>query len=63
MPNDIVDNIEPCVQQNIVQCCFHQPQTGCSFLAVYTVIHAKDLFGSKSKSVQQFECITQEKLS
>ena len=30
----IVDNIEQCWQHNIVQCCFHQVRTGCSFLAV-----------------------------
>ena len=30
--NNIVDNIEQCGQQNIVQCCFQQPWTGCSFL-------------------------------
>ena len=35
MLNNIVDNIEQCGQQNIVQCCFHQARTGCSFLAVY----------------------------
>ena len=30
-----VDNLEQCWQQNIVQCCFHQARTGCSFFAVY----------------------------
>ena len=32
MLNNIVDNLEQCGQQNIVQCCFHQARTGCSFL-------------------------------
>ena len=31
MLNNIVDNLEQCGQQNIVQCCFHQARTGCSF--------------------------------
>ena len=35
MLNNIVDNIEQCGQQNIVQCCFHQPRTGRALLAVY----------------------------
>ena len=35
MLNIIVDNIEQCWQQNIVQACFHQARTGCPFLAVY----------------------------
>ena len=35
MLNNIVDNLEKCGQHNIVQCCFHQARTGCSFLAVY----------------------------
>ena len=35
MLNNIVDNLEQCGQQNIVQCCFHQARTGCSFFAVY----------------------------
>ena len=34
MLNNIVDNLEQCGQQNIVQCCFHQARTGCSFFAV-----------------------------
>ena len=34
----ILDNIEKWLQQNIVQCCFHQARTGCSFLVVYTVL-------------------------
>ena len=34
MPNNIVDNLEQCGQQNIVQCCFHQARTGL-FFAVY----------------------------
>ena len=34
MLNNIVDNIEQCWQQNIVQACFHHARTGCSFLAV-----------------------------
>ena len=33
--NNIVDNLEQCGQQNIVQCCFRQARTGCSFFAVY----------------------------
>ena len=33
--NNIVNNLEQCVQQNIVQCCFHQARTGCAFFAVY----------------------------
>ena len=33
--NNIVDNLEQCGQQNIVQSCFHQPRTGCSFFAVW----------------------------
>ena len=37
MLNNIVDNLEQCVQHNIVQCCFHQARTGCAFFAVYTV--------------------------
>ena len=37
MLNSIVDNLEQCGQQNIVQCCFHQARTGCAFLAVYWV--------------------------
>ena len=32
--NNIVDNIEQCGQQNIVHCCFHQAEKGCSFFAV-----------------------------
>ena len=36
MLNNIVDNLEQCGQQNIVQCCFHQARTGCAFFAVYT---------------------------
>ena len=36
IPNNIVDNIEQCGQQNIILACFHQPRTGCSFLPVYT---------------------------
>ena len=35
MLNNIVDNLEQCWQQNIVQCCLHQARTGCSFFAVY----------------------------
>ena len=35
MLNNIVDNLEQCGQQNIVQCCFHQVRTGCAFFAVY----------------------------
>ena len=35
MLNNIVDNLEQCGQQNIVQCCFHQARTGCAFFAVY----------------------------
>ena len=35
MLNNIADNLEQCGQQNIVQCCFHQARTGCSFFAVY----------------------------
>ena len=35
MLNDIVDNLEQCGKQNIVQCCFHQARTGCLFFAVY----------------------------
>ena len=34
MLNNIVDNLEQCGQQNIVQCCFHQARTGCAFFAV-----------------------------
>ena len=37
MLNNIVDNIEQCGQQNIVQCCFHQARTSCSFFAVYKI--------------------------
>ena len=37
MLNNIVDNLEQCGQQNIVQCCFHQARTGCSFFAVLFV--------------------------
>ena len=36
MLNNIVDNIEQCEQQNIVQRCFQQPWTGCAILAVCT---------------------------
>ena len=32
MLNNIVDNLEQCGHQNIVQCCFHQARTGCSTL-------------------------------
>ena len=32
MLKDIVDNIEQCGQQNIVQCCIYQPRTGLLFL-------------------------------
>ena len=41
MLNNIVDNLEQCGQQNIVQCSFHQARTGCSFFAVYcfNVLH------------------------
>ena len=35
MLNNIADNLEQCGQQNIVQCCFYQARTGCSFFAVY----------------------------
>ena len=35
MLNNIVDNLEQCGQQNIVQCCFHQARTGGAFFAVY----------------------------
>ena len=31
MLNNIVDNLDQCGQQSIVQCCFHQARTGCSF--------------------------------
>ena len=34
MLNNIVDNIEQRGQHNIVQCCFHQPGTGCAFFAI-----------------------------
>ena len=37
MLNNIVDNIQQCGQQNIVQSCFHQPRTGCSCFAVYVI--------------------------
>ena len=37
MLNNIVNNLEQCGQQNIVQCCFHQARTGCAFFAVYNV--------------------------
>ena len=37
--NNVVDNIEQCWQQNIVQCCFHQARTGCSFMAACMWIH------------------------
>ena len=33
--NNIVDNLEQCGLQNIVQSCFHQARTGCAFFAVY----------------------------
>ena len=32
--NNIVNNLEQCGQQKIVQCCFHLARTGCSFFAV-----------------------------
>ena len=35
MLNNIVDNLEQCGQQNIVQCCFHQARRGCPLFAVY----------------------------
>ena len=35
MLNNTVDNLEQCEQQNIVQSCFHQARTGCSFFAVH----------------------------
>ena len=38
MLNNVVDNLEQCGQQNIVQCCFHQARTGCAFFAVYNMI-------------------------
>ena len=34
MSNNIVDHLEKCGRQNIVQCCFHHDRTGCSFFAV-----------------------------
>ena len=34
MLNNIVDNLEQCGQQNIVQCCFYHARTACSFFAV-----------------------------
>ena len=34
----IIPTLNKCGQQNIVQCCFHEPQTGCSFHGV----HPKD---------------------
>ena len=36
MLNHIVDNLEQCGQQNIVQCCFHQARTGCSSFVVHS---------------------------
>ena len=42
MLNNIVDNLEQCGQQNIVQCCFHQARTGCAFFAVYSIIQRAD---------------------
>ena len=42
MLNNIVDNIEQCGQQNIVQCCFHQARTGCAFFAVYRILKRFD---------------------
>ena len=41
MLNNIVDNIEQRGQHNIVQACFHQPRTGCAYLAVYTAKNQK----------------------
>ena len=41
MLNNIVDNIKQCGQQNIVQCCFHQPRTGRALLAVYLKRHTQ----------------------
>ena len=32
--NNIVDHIEQCWQQNIIQDCFHQAKTGCSFFCL-----------------------------
>ena len=40
MLNNIVDNLEQCEQQNIVQCCFHQARTGCAIFAVYTGLNS-----------------------
>ena len=37
MFTNIVDNLEQCGQQNIVQCCFHQVRTGSSFFFCCTV--------------------------
>ena len=39
MLNNIVDKLEQCWQQNIVQYRFHQARTGCSFFAVYVKAH------------------------
>ena len=41
MLNNIVDNLEQCGQQIIVQCCFHQARTGCAFFAVYELAQIK----------------------
>ena len=35
---DIVNSLKQCWQQNIVQCCFHQLGTSCSFFAVYNYV-------------------------
>ena len=54
MLNNIVDNIEQCGQQNIVQSCSHQPSTGCSFFAVYiTQIKMNNLFWPDENSIEQ----------
>ena len=33
---NVVNSLEQCGQQNIVQYCFHQLRTSCSFFAVYS---------------------------
>ena len=37
MLNNIVNNLEQCGQQTVVQGCFHQARTGCAFFAVYAI--------------------------
>ena len=52
--NNIVDNIEQCGQQYIVQACFHLAKTGCSFLAVYTKSPSQEVLDMRRTNNNDF---------